>query len=604
MSFEQGLVLGILLFTMAFFIIGRWRHDVVALCALLVCVFAGLVPPADAFSGFGHPAVVTVACILILSGGLQQTGAVDLLTHKLLPKSSGIVFQIAALAGLGAFLSAFMNNVGAMALLIPVAVQTASKQNIPPGKILMPLSFATILGGTMTLIGTPPNIIVSGFRAGTGAPAFGMFDFTPAGFSVSFFGILFLALIGWRLVPVRKEPGIGKFDTGKYLTEVRVVKKSKINGKTFSRAEKMIEESDAQLLAMIRNGIRVQSPSPNQLIRHDDILIVETEPDSISSLLAGMVLKLEEDVQHEGENADKPGKKKNDEEEIKSLEGVALSEFVVMPYSRLTGRSASDINLRIRYGINLLAFSRRGKRSIKRLSSTKIFPGDVLLLQGDAGALSSFAEEFKLAPLADRAVSIPDAGKALKASVIMAGAIAATSFAGVHVAVSFASAAVLFLILGIIPLRSVYDRIDWPVIILLGALLPVAGAAADSGAADVISNFLVVRLAKENPAASLFVMLAFTMIMTDFINNAATAALMCPVALSVSGQLGVNPDTFLMAVAVGASCAFLTPIGHQNNTLILGPGGFRFKDYWRLGLPMDIIVLTVGVPVILRVWPL
>ena len=603
MTGDQITIFGILGATVALFFWGRWRHDVVALASLLACVFAGLVLGAEAFEGFGHPAVITVACVLVLSWGLQSTGAVDVLAQRVLPSGAGPLGTIAALTGLGAGLSAFMNNVGAMALLMPIAIQIAGKHGIPPGKVLMPLSFGTILGGMTTLIGTPPNLIVSAFRAEQSGMSFGMFDFTPVGLAVVGVGVLFVALVGWRIVPAREQGGAESFDTGTYLTEARVKEGGKAEGKTLRQIDQVLEESDAQIVGMARNEFRVTAPNFRRRLRADDILVIEAEPESLSAALSSLDLKLEEEVSPKGIEAtveDEEG----GEEDADSKEEVVLRELVVMPRSSLIGRTASGIRLRRRYGLNLLAISHQGRRSIKRLRSTAIQAGDVLLMQGQPDALSGFAGEFGCVPLAQRAVRIPKPGQAILATVVMGLAIAGAAFGLLPAAIAFATGVFLFLVLRLVPARKIYEEVDWPVIVLLGALIPVAGAMATTGAADVLAKVLLEGIAQGHPVVALTLILVVTMTMSDFMNNAATVAVMCPIAISTALGLGAQTDPFLMAVAIGASCAFLTPIGHQNNTLILGPGGFRFGDYWKLGLPMEVLVVVIAVPMLLWIWPL
>jgi di/tricarboxylate transporter len=609
---SQFAIIAILVATMGMFIWGRWRHDMVAAGSLLACVFADLIPGAEAFQGFGHPAVITVACVLVLSHGLQATGAVDELARRVLPASAGQTVSITALTGLGTLLSAFMNNVGAMALLMPVAVKVAAKQGLTPGKVLMPLAFGSILGGTTTLIGTPPNLIVSGFRDKVGMGNFAMFDFLPVGLAVTLAGVLFIVLIGWRLVPARKQTEGDDFDTAAYTTEVRITKDSKVEGKPLREVERMLDETEALIVGLVRNGVRLSAPHPSRLVVDGDILIIQAEPKSLTTILSEMGLHLEENVPPEPEKTKKneqenPGtaeKVTSDDEEKHASSEILIQEMVAMPSAVLIGRSARDMELRTRFGINLLAISRRGRRTIKRLRSTTIQPGDVLLLQGSLEALSGFATEFGCAPLAARDIRVPKKGQALQAALVMVAAVAAAALGLAPVAVSFATGVLALMALRIISLRSVYQNVDWPVIVLLGAMLPVAGAMSSTGAADLIARFLLDSVAQDHAVPGLAVILVATMLMTDFMNNAATAAVMCPVALSTAAQLGVNPDSFLMAVAIGSSCAFLTPIGHQNNTLILGPGGFRFGDYWRMGLPTDLLVIAVSLPMLLWIWPL
>jgi len=609
MTLEQTLILSILAASIGLFLWGRWRHDLVALAALLACVFTGLIPGPEAFAGFGHGAVVTVACVLVLSRGLQSTGAIDVLAQKLLPKNAGLAIGIAMLTALGAFLSAFMNNVGALALLMPVAIQLAHKQEVTPGVVLMPLAFGTILGGMTTLIGTPPNLIVSGFRADLTGEPFRMFDYSPVGALVALTGVVFITVIGWRLVPRREPAGAESFDTGHYLTEVRVTEKNKVVGKPLREAEALLDNDEAQIVGLVRNDLRVQAPNPARVLRAGDILVLEAEPESLSAVLSSLGLALEEDVEtdsdHEAEKASTPTS--DDEESEKESgddSGSALQEWAALPGSTLLGRSASDIRLRTRFGINLLAVSRQGKRSVKRLRSIRVRAGDVLLLQGSSDAISAFGREFGCIPLAERSIGVPDKGKAALGVTIMGLAILAAAIGWVPAAVAFAAGVLGFMVSGVLPMRSMYEAIDWPVIVLLAAMIPVAGVMASTGAADLLAQLLLENVAGGNAIVAVVLLMVITMTLSDFMNNAATAAVMCQIAISSAAVLSVNPDTLLMAVAIGASCSFLTPIGHQNNTLILGPGGFRFGDYWRLGLPMEIIVVLVGTPLLIWIWPL
>lgn len=603
MTLEQGQIFVILIASMGLFIWGRWRHDVVALGALLACVIAGLVPEREAFAGFGHPAVITVACVLVLSHGLQRTGAVNRLAQRLLPGGAGVLLSITALTSLGALLSAFMNNVGALALLMPIALQIAARLELPPGRVLMPLAFGTILGGMTTLIGTPPNLIVSSFRAQHGGGPFEMFDFSPVGVAVALAGVLFIALLGWRLVPKREVGNAASFDTGHYLTEARVKEGGKAQGKTLREIEQLLDEADAQVVAMVRNKLRLTAPNPRRVLQADDVLVIEADPQELGEVLGQLDLLLE--AEREAKEAEqKEDREGETEKKTSNSEDRALQELLVKPDSSLIGRSASSTRLRSRYSINLLAISRQSHRSIKRLRSTLIQGGDVLLMQGSAEDIGEFASDYDCVPLAERAINIPDPRQANLALGIMILAIVTAAFGLLSTAIAFACGVLAYMLLRLVPLRAVYESIDWPVIVLLGALIPVAGAMSTTGAADLLARVLMENLAQSNAIITLTLLLIVTMTLSDFMNNAATAAVMCPIALSAASQLGVSPDALLMAVAIGASCSFLTPIGHQNNTLILSPGGFRFGDYWRLGLPLEILVALVSVPLLLWVWPL
>ncbi|MDP5290786.1 SLC13 family permease [Oceanimonas sp. CHS3-5] len=629
MDQAQITILVILAATVVMFMWGRWRHDMVAAGALLACILTGLVPADVAFDGLGHPAVITVACVLVLSKGLQSSGAVDVLARTFLPGQSGPVLSIVALTTLGAVLSAFMNNVGALALLMPVALQMARRQQLPPGKMLMPLAFGTILGGMTTLIGTPPNLIVSGFRQASGGDGFGMFDYTPVGLAVAALGVAFVALIGWRLVPARKQSGMEGFESGAYITEARVPEGSKAEGLTLRELELALVEADAQVLGLVRNSVRVMPPSPRRRTRAGDILMLEAEADTLSHALSSLGLKLEEaqdtkeERQKEKEKAGKEGpardvateagkeesvkkekKEKKEKSEADGSEEIVLMELVILPSSELLGRSARGIQLRTRYGVNLLAVSRQGQRSFKRLRALAFRAGDLLLMQGSPELIAEFASSTGCVPLAERDLRIPDKKKALTAAVIMAASVTVAAMGWLPAAVAFASGVLASMVLRTVPPRSVYNAVDWPVVVLLGALIPVADVMESSGTARLVAGWLLDGVAQGSALVALALILVVTMTLSDVMNNAATAAVMCPIALGTANQLAVNPDAFLMAVAIGGSCAFLTPIGHQNNTLILGPGGFRFGDYWRLGLPLELLVVALSLPMLLWVWPL
>lgn len=616
MTSQQILILAILLGTVVMFLWGRWRHDMIAVAALLAAVLAGLIPASDAFAGFGHPAVVTVACVLVLSHGLLHSGAVDALARRLLPASAGVTLSITMLTALAALLSGFMNNVGALALLMPVALQLAGRLELPPGRLLMPLAFGSILGGMTTLVGTPPNLIVSSFRANAGNGSFSMFDFSPVGVPVAVLGVAFIALIGWRWVPERKRAGNEGFETGAYLTEARVEQDSKAVGMVMREIEAALDEADAQVLALVRNNVRLNAPRGDMHVRAGDILIIEADAEALSHALSPLGLKLEESKPPETEEAepqpasDTTPATANEAAEAQEAEKpvvndeIVLMEFAVLPESVLIGRSATALQLRTVHGINLLAVSRQGNRSRARLRTLPFRAGDVLLMQGPPEVLTEFAGGSGCIPLAQRTLRIPEPRRAVLASLIMALAVGGAAFGLLPAAIAFAAGVLASMALRTVSPRDVYAAVDWPVVVLLSALIPVAGALETTGAGALIARTLVDNVANGSAMFALLAIMVVTMTLSDLMNNAATAAVMCPIAIGTAAQLGVSSDPYLMAVAIGASCAFLTPIGHQNNTLILGPGGFRFGDYWRMGLPLEILVVAVSMPVLLWAWPL
>jgi di/tricarboxylate transporter len=596
MAADQIFLLVLLVSILILFAWGRWRYDIIAFVALIVATLAGTVPTGEMFSGFGHPATVTVALVLVISRGLRNSGAVTLIARHVLVPQQSPVRQVGLYAGVGALLSTVMNNVGALALLMPAALQSAGKAGHPPSRILMPLSFATILGGMVTLIGTPPNIIVATYRNGVAGAPFAMFDFTPVGATVAVAGVLYVALIGWRLLPKARE---GKESPGElfkiedYVSEAVVPQNSKSSGRSLCELDKNAAEHDGVILRLFRNRRRIDRPDRQQDVLAGDVLAIEAGPKALNGLLSALDLKLTH------------GKGKNGKEgPLFGGADTVIMEAVVQPRSPVEGRTPAALQLRRRFGINLIGISRRGRPFGGRLSSFRLEAGDVLLLEGDPERVHPVVSTLGCLPLASRGLVITDHRQALFSIGIFAGAIAAATLGLVSITVALAVVVAAFVMLNVVPPRDLYGSVDWPVVVLLAALIPVGDALSATGTTTVVVGAFLAMQAGWPPVMVLITVLILTMMLTDVINNAATAVVMAPLAIATAAGLGVSADPFLMAVAVGSSCAFLTPIGHQNNTLILGAGGYAFGDYWRMGLPLEILIVLIAVPMILWVWPL
>jgi di/tricarboxylate transporter len=586
---EQIAVFGILAAALGLFVWGRWRYDVVAVMALMAAVLAGAVPAGEAFAGFGHPAVITVAAVLALSRALTRSGLVDLLADRLSRVGKGSGAQQMALWGTGAGLSAFMNNVGALTLLMPVAIATARRHHTPVSRVLMPLSFATILGGLVTLIGTPPNVVIATIRADTAGAPFGMFDFAPVGGAVAAAGLVFLMLVGWRMIPRHRKGSAeteGLFEIGSYVSELRVAEGAAAVELSVAEFEKRAEEP-LVVIGIIRGGRRLVQRLKAERIRADDVLLVQASPAALKEAtdMDGVELMGSEKLA----------------DDLKAVD-TAVIEAVVAPQGRLVGATPISLRLRSQYGVNLLAVAREGRPFMARLANVRLRPGDVLLLEGDAETLKAVAASLGCLPLASRGLSFTPRRVVLP-TLVFAAAVAATAVGVLPAAMALGLAALVLVLLELLPVRDVYESIDWPVLVLLGALIPVGGAMGRTGAAALIADWVANAAQGLGTVWIMAAVMVVTMALTDLMNNAATAVVMAPIAADLSARLGVSPDPFLMAVAVGASCAFLTPIGHQNNTLVMGPGGYRFTDYWRVGLPLDAIILLVAVPLIPVVWP-
>ena len=587
---DQLILFGLLFCVFALLIWGRWRYDLVAFVALLAALLSGVVPKEQAFSGFGHPATVIIALVLIVSRGLSNSGVIELLGRFVVDGMRQLSAHIGIMSALAAVLSAVMNNVAALALLMPVDLQAARKAGRSPALSLMPLSFASILGGMITLIGTPPNIVVAEFRGETLGQAYRMFDFAPVGLACAVVGVAYVALIGWRLLPSDRQATDatkGLFDLADYIVEVRVPEGSTVIGQRVRNLDELAGKADVEIIGLIRKGRRMPGFARIVEIKAGDILVMEASPDSLEEALG--TLQLEYIGKGEGELED---------------DDLILNEVVVPEASPLVGRTAISHRLLYRYHVALIGVSRGGKRFRDHVRRLVIEPGDVLLLLGSDERLTDVTVRLSLLPLADRGHGVIQRDKVWLAVGIFAAAITVSSFGLVYLPVALGCVAALYVFLNIVPIRDVYKSVEWPVIVLLGSMIPIGGALQDTGGTALIANGIVNISAGYSPVVVLVLLVIVTMSLSDVMNNTATAVIAAPIAVEIASRLGVNPDPFLMGVAVAASCAFLTPIGHKNNTLIMGPGGYRFGDYWRMGLPLEILVIVVSVPAILAVWPL
>lgn len=591
MSADQITLFTLFAGVFVFLLWGRWRYDLIAFVALILALVIGVVPTSEAFSGFGHPATVIVALVLIVSRGLVNSGAIDMITRKITAMELKLSNHIIAMSGLGAVFSAFMNNVAALALLMPVDLQAAKKAERSPRITLMPLAFATILGGMITLIGTPPNIIIAAYREQALGEAFGMFDFAPVGLSCAVVGIAFVAFFGWRLIPggaKDKSPGGELRDLEGYLAELYVPEGSSAVGKMVRDLDTEADENDVSVIGLVRNHKRLAGYARNVEIRAGDILVVEAGPQEIDQFRGALKLRFDGENRHEKAAAG----------------GMTITEVVVPQNARIEGRSALSLRLLARHGVTLLGVSRNGQRFRERVRRLDIEAGDILLLLGPTERVNDVITWLGVLPLAERGLSVTQYKKAWLATGIFAVAIGVASFGGLYLAVALAIVVAAYVFLDIVPLQEVYQQVEWPVIVLLGSMIPLGAALEQSGGTALIAQGIVNLTDGLPTMIVLTALMIVIMTLSDVLNNTATAVVGAPIAVDVATRLNASPDPFLMAVAVAASCAFLTPIGHKNNTLIMGPGGYKFGDYWRMGLPLEIIIVATAVPAILFFWPL
>lgn len=590
MTAEQTLSFLVLGAMMIFFIWGRFRYDIIACSALMLSVAVGIVPFDNAFDGFSDDIVIIVGSALIVSAGVARSGVVDAAIQRFLPDLQSVRAQLALLVVTVTVLSAFIKNIGALAIMIPVAFQFARRSNVQPSVFLMPMAFGSLIGGLMTQVGTSPNVVVSRVRVDLTGESFTMFDFTPVGASLALVGAVFL-LFGYRLVPERKSQQVGMhqaIEITDYTSEAMVPAGSPVIGKPLSNLVK-IGDGGAVVIAVFRRGTHL-APLPDVVVELDDILLLEGGPAALDRIVSQAKLKIS------GDRAPMPNDKEKAETEA--------IEAVIATGSPLIGMSAQRLALFNNHNINLLAVSRQGERLKQRLGSIRLRAGDIVVLQGTRRDLPSFLQDFGCLPLAQREILLGTIRRATVPLLVLATAMGATAVGVVPVQIAFFAAALAMVVFRVIPLRDVYRAVDGPILVMLAALIPVSDTLRTTGGSDLIAGWLSGMAVNLPPAGALAIMVVAAMAVTPFLNNAATVLVMAPIAASFATALEYRPDAFLMAVAIGAGSDFLTPIGHQCNTLVMGPGGYRFSDYPRLGLPLSIVIVIVAVPMLMWIWPL
>ena len=628
MTIDQIAISFILLLTFILFIYGKWRYDIVSLISLFVLAFTDkilgeensdlVINMNEIFKGFSHPAVITVAAVLIISQAMKNSGVVDLLALQIKPFTKKQEIHISSMSGIIAILSGFMNNVGALALMLPVALKTAWEQKRSPRILLMPIAFASILGGMITMIGTPPNIIISSLRQeqqelilsqlqhnpkindyvikhfGTNfePSPFKLFDFTPVGGIIAILGVLFIALFGWRMIPrnpQKKTISQSLFSIDKYVTEISIAENSKLIGLSVHEANKITGDK-LTIFKKINKKNKAENVDLNFIINESDAFLVMSDPSDLKDIMDEYKLTLSKEIQ--------------DRIQLLKIENSTFMEVVISPDSPLIGKTRTYLRRRSSNRVTLMAVARQNKPIHKRLGNITFCIGDVLLIQSDEDSLSNIITTLELLPLAKRDINVGSISKATFSTIIFLGAIGLSIFNIFPTTISFILAILIYIFSGLLPLKNIYKSIDWPVIVLLGSMIPLSDALQNTGTTDLIANQVIYLIQGMPPWFIIGLIMTITMCLSDIINNAATALIMGPISVSIAVSLGFSIDPFLMSVAIGASCAFLTPIGHQCNALILGPGGYRFGDYWKLGLPLEIIIVTVGTPLIIYFWPL
>lgn len=594
---DQIIVFLTIFITLILFVKSSLRFDLVAMLSLLFLVLTGIVPAENAFDGFAHSAIITVAAVLVVSRGLIGSGALNDLVIIINRTSKNNTMRLMGLMFLTAILSSFMNNVGALALVMPIAIKMAKDNKTSSSMFLMPVAFSSLLGGMITEIGTPPNLIISMYREKVGLEPFSFFDFAPVGLTITIIGLIYIGVIGWRFIPHRKpyESGEALFKIEDYLSELLVPEGNKLIGKNL-RELNLEYGLEFNVLNIIRHKKYVLAPVAYEHLQAGDVLLVKTDPEELVNILEKSGFTLEgAKLTH-----DETGQLLNSDE-------FTLVETVIRDDSVLIGKTAIEMRLRNNYNMNLVAISRHGESLYSRLGEVAFKSGDVLLMLIASSGITDTLASLRCLPLAERGIALGKIGTSDKkrlAIFVFGTGIALTTIGLLPVHIAFTLVALIMVLTGLVTTKELYETIEWPIIIMLGAMLPLGEALQSTGGADSIAGLMLRMTGDSSPIVLLMVLMAVTMLLTNLINNSAAAVLMAPIAMSMASAVDISVDPVLMVVAIGASSAFLTPIGHQSNTLIMGPGGYKFTDYWLMGLPLSIIILILGTPLILWIWPI
>lgn len=575
------------------FMTGKLRYDLVSMLAFLAVIIVGFVSPEEAFYGFAHPAVIIVASMFIVSKALIDSGIIEAVIRRISSRTleQKPVLQLAILSTLVVIASAFINNIGALAFIMPIAIKMARKADVSPAMFLMPLAFASHIGGFLTLVGSPRNIIVSTFREEAIGESFAFFDFAYVGIGIAVVAVLFLVLVGWRLIPKRKDSSdVGApFEIENYITEVEIGPDAKVLGDTIKTLRDSID-AQVEVNMLIRSGHKTFHPSNYTVLQEDDVLLIQDNAEALTELVEENGLTLV------GNRAvERP---RDEDDDMMDIEAVVGAD------SALVGRTWKGVSLRKRFGVNLLAISRHGIQLKDHLDSIRFRAGDVVLLRGRRESIERTDQSMGLLPLAERELQFGRNPKTIAVVAIFIITVIMASINVVPVHMVFVTAAVLMVLFNLVSLSDAYESISWPVIILLGAMITIGTALEASGSIMTISEWILTISQTISPLAVLALVLVISMLLSDFVNSTASAVLMAPVAIQVAQSIGASIDPFLMAVAIGASAAFLTPVAHESNTLVMSPGGYKFRDYWRMGLPLEILIAVTSIPLIVYFWPM
>jgi len=585
---QQLFVIAILGGALIFFIKDRWRYDVIALLTMIIIMIIGILPYETVLANFGHPVVIIVGSMFIISHALVRSGFIDSIVTRLpflyTRPFAALLFLILTVT----ILSGFINNIGALAMVIPIALIIAKKNRVPVAFFLLPLAFASHLGGYLTMIGTPRNILISDYRlSATGSP-FAMFDFLPVGSVIAITGVIFIAFYAWRFLPRRSPYERGDDIDRAFVTEVKMLEKSQLCDIPVKKMRLKMKES-ISLLQIFRND-QVMYYEDNSLIHEGDVMQIAGTEDDLTAFVEKYKLQLTG--------------QRSVERYITNNDDYTTLEVVVPPYARLAGKMWSELSLPERFGTNFIGLFRKTFRNHILLANTKLIGNDILLLQGRRESLMSTVEKLGLIPIADSEVNLGRSRTAVITALIVVVAIILATLNWSPLPILFLSTVAILVGSGLISLKQAYESIEWPVLILLAGMISLGMALEVSGATDTLAQTLLLLSNYLSPVWLLGTVLIVSMLLSDFINTTAATVIMAPIAIVIASTIGVSVDPFLMAVAVGVSSAFLTPVGHESNAFVMQKGGYRFSDFTKMGLPLELLIIATALPMILYVWPL
>jgi len=591
MTFEITLTISIIVIAVILFATEKLRVDIIALLVLLTLILSGLIDADQAFLGFASPAVITVWAVYIVSGALFKTGVTDVLgvwISRLAGNSEPRLIAIIMLTC--GTMSAFMNNIGATAMLLPAVVGISRKSGIKLSKLLIPLAFSSLLGGNMTQIGTPPNILATSILTERGLPSFEFFDFAPTGIIVFLAGVVYMVLVGRFLLP--SHTNVEDAQAAKlreYVTEVRVLTGSRLVGLSLAETH-LNDELGLSVLAIVHEGKQVARIDSETVIDVDDLLIVSGDVRSLIEADKRLGVVIESDFKFQLSDLD--------------TESAHVFEAVIPSRSQFSGRTVKEIRFRDRYGFTVLAIWRQGEVLVDRLGDVKLRVADVLLLKGATKNMQDLQQNNQVLVLEPLELERQRNMKAPLAVGILGLVLLLTTFAGFHISTAMVIGSVLMVLTGCLTMDEAYQSIEWRSVFLIAGMLPLGTVMETTGTAQFLADGIVRFAGPWGPMAVLAGIYILAGLITEPMSNAAATVLMVPIAIDIALELGANPQSFVLAVVIGASTSFLTPVGHQSNVLVFGPGSYRFADFTRVGWLLNVVLVVVALLVIPLFWPL